>query len=196
MAIENNVYIAKLLRELRRSGRSTVLHYRDESFSGEALLALIFRYAHVLRDLGIRRGTLLGMFAPNRPEAIAIRYAAHVLGAATVYLSVPPTEGSRQALVDQIAPDLLVLFPETIRYLGQRVCRSLQLASTKLDPEADWMFGLRQRRWIRSTCWPIRTTSLSFLHPAVLPECQKAVAGTLRHTLRWSAQRVRKIAFN
>jgi fatty-acyl-CoA synthase len=121
VAIENNVYIAKLLRELRRSGRSTVLHYRDESFSGEALLALIFRYAHVLRDLGIRRGTLLGMFAPNRPEAIAIRYAAHVLGAATVYLSVPPTEGSRQALVDQVAPDLLVLFPETIRYLGQRV---------------------------------------------------------------------------
>jgi acyl-CoA synthetase (AMP-forming)/AMP-acid ligase II len=121
VAIENNIYIAKLLRELRRSGRSTVLRYRDESLSGEALLALIFRYAHVLRDLGIRRGTLLGMFAPNRPEAIAIRYAAHVLGAATVYLSVPPTEGSRQALVDQIAPDLLVLFPETIRYLGQRV---------------------------------------------------------------------------
>jgi fatty-acyl-CoA synthase len=123
VAIENNVYvyIAKLLRELRRAGRSAVLRYGDESLSGEALLALIFRYAHVLRDLGIRRGTLLGMFAPNRPEAIAIRYAAHVLGAATVYLSVPPTEAQRRALVDQIAPDLLVVFPETIRYLGLRV---------------------------------------------------------------------------
>jgi fatty-acyl-CoA synthase len=78
MAIENDVYIVKLLRELRRAGRSTVLRYRDESLSGEALLALIFQYARVLRDLGIRRGTLLGMFAPNRPEVIAIRYAAHV----------------------------------------------------------------------------------------------------------------------
>jgi acyl-CoA synthetase (AMP-forming)/AMP-acid ligase II len=61
------------------------------------------------------------MFAPNRPEAIAIRYAAHVLGAATVYFAAPPTEAQRRALVEQIAPDLLVVFPETIRYLGQRV---------------------------------------------------------------------------
>ena len=121
MAIENSIYIAKLLGELRRAERSTVLRYRDESFSGEALLILIFRYAQVLRDLGVRRGTLLGMFAPNQPEAIAIRYAAHVLGAATIYLSVPPMESQRKDLVDQIAPDLLVLFPETIRYLGQRV---------------------------------------------------------------------------
>jgi fatty-acyl-CoA synthase len=121
VASENNLYIAKLLRALRRAGRSTVLRYQDESFSGEALLTLIFRYAQVLRDLGIGRGTLLGMFAPNQPEAIAIRYAAHVLGAATVYLSAPPAESQRRALVDQIAPDLLVVFPETIRYLGQRV---------------------------------------------------------------------------
>src|SRR6202021_3068840 len=80
VAIDHDVYIVKLLRELRRAGRSTVLCYRDESLSGEALLALIFQYARVLRDLGIRRGNLLGMFAPNRPEAIAVRYAAHVLG--------------------------------------------------------------------------------------------------------------------
>jgi acyl-CoA synthetase (AMP-forming)/AMP-acid ligase II len=121
VAIEHDVYIVKLLRELRRAGRSTVLRYRDESLSGEALIALIFQYARVLRDLGIRRGNLLGMFAPNRPEAIAVRYAAHVVGAATVYLSAPPTEAQRRALVEQIAPDLLVAFPETIRYLGQRV---------------------------------------------------------------------------
>ena len=121
MATENDVYVGRLLRELRHAGRATALRYRDQSLSGEALLALIFQYARALRDLDVRRGTLLGMFAPNRPEAIAIRYAAHVLGAATVYLSVPPTEGGRQALVDEIAPDLLVVFPETIRYLGQSV---------------------------------------------------------------------------
>jgi fatty-acyl-CoA synthase len=121
VAIENNVYIGKLLRKLRRAERSTVLRYRDESLSGEALLTLIFQYARVLRDLGIRRGNLLGMFAPNRPEAIAIRYAAHVLGAAAVYLPVLPAEAQCQALVEQIAPDLLVVFPETVRYLGQSV---------------------------------------------------------------------------
>jgi fatty-acyl-CoA synthase len=121
MAIDNDVYIVKLLRGLRRAGCSTVLRYRDQSLSGKALLALIFQYTRVLRDLGISRGTLLGMFAPNRPEAIAIRYAAHVLGAATVFLSAPPTESQRQALLQQIAPDLLVVFPETVRYLDERV---------------------------------------------------------------------------
>jgi fatty-acyl-CoA synthase len=119
--VEEKTYIRRLLQELERAGRSTVLRYRDEHLSGEALLALIFQYARVLRGLGIGRGTLLGMFAPNRPDAIAIRYAAHVLGAATVHLSMPPTEGQRRALVEQMAPDLLVLFPETIQCLGQNI---------------------------------------------------------------------------
>jgi fatty-acyl-CoA synthase len=183
---ENDLYIAKLLRALRRAGRSTVLRYQDESFSGEALLTLIFRYAQVLRDLGVRRGTLLGMFAPNHPEAIAIRYAAHVLGAATVYLSAPPTEGRRRALVDQIAPDLLVLFPETIRYLGQHVgVPFVTIGIDKVDPKVDWMLWPRQRRWIRSICRRIRTISRSFLRLVVLPECQKAVVEILLHIPRW-----------
>ena len=197
MAIENDVYIVKLLCELRRAGRSTVLRYRDESRSGEALLALIFQYARVLRDLGIRRGNLLGMFAPNRPEAIAIRYAAHVLGAAMVYLSAPPTATQRRALVERIAPDLLVAFPETIRHLDQVVGVPFVTISIDKDGSRGRLDILaRQRRRIRSRCRPVRTTWLSFLHPVVLRECQKAVAGTLRRTLRWSAQRVRRIAFN
>jgi fatty-acyl-CoA synthase len=117
--VQGDIYISKLLEQLRRAGRSTVLRYEDEVLSGEALRSRIFQYARVLRDLGVGRGTLLGLFAPNRPEAIAIRYAAHVLGAATVYLSKPPTQAQRRALVDRIAPDLMVLFPETIGCLGQ-----------------------------------------------------------------------------
>jgi fatty-acyl-CoA synthase len=118
---EETIYIRKLLQALRHAERSEIIRYRDEKWSGSALLALIFQYARVLSNLGIGRGTLLGLFAPNRPDAIAIRYAAHVLGAATVYLSMPPTESQRRALVEQMAPDLLVLFPETIECLGENV---------------------------------------------------------------------------
>jgi fatty-acyl-CoA synthase len=121
VAHDDQIYIHKLLRELQRAEQATVLRYRDESVSGEAFRALIFQHARVLRGLGIGRGTLVGMFAPNRPDAIAIRHAAHVVGAATIYLSMPPTESQRRALVEQMAPDLLVLFPETIRCLGQNV---------------------------------------------------------------------------
>jgi acyl-CoA synthetase (AMP-forming)/AMP-acid ligase II len=63
--------------------------------------------------MDVRRGSLLAMFAPNRPEALALRYAAHVLGAATVYLSIPASEIARRALLKKMAPDLLVVFPET-----------------------------------------------------------------------------------
>jgi fatty-acyl-CoA synthase len=117
--IEDQTYIVNLLRVMERACRATVLRHRSRHLSGEAFRALVFQYARVLRDLGIQRGTLLGLFAPNRPEAIAVRYAAHVLGAATVYLSNPSTEGQRQALVEQIAPDLLVVFPETAGCLDQ-----------------------------------------------------------------------------
>jgi fatty-acyl-CoA synthase len=107
------VYIEQLLKVLQRSGRSVFIRHRQRNFTGTMLRDLIYRYARSLRALGICRGTLLGLLAPNTPDAIAIRYAAHVLGAAAVYLSIPPTAAAREALIGQIRPDLLVLFPET-----------------------------------------------------------------------------------
>ena len=112
--IEDQIYIDRLLRVLEGAAHATVLRYRDQDVSGDKLRALIFQYAWVLRDMDVGRGKLLAMFAPNRPEALAMRYAAHVLGAATVYLSIPGSEAQRKALVEQMAPDLLVVFPETV----------------------------------------------------------------------------------
>jgi fatty-acyl-CoA synthase len=113
----DDIYICRLLRELQRARCSTVLRYNGQDISGQTFRASIFQFARVLRDLGIGRGALLGMFAPNCPEALALRYAAHILGAATVYLSVPAIVDQRRSLVEQIAPDLLVVFPETAQHL-------------------------------------------------------------------------------
>jgi fatty-acyl-CoA synthase len=113
----DQVYIYGLLRKLQQAGHSTVLRCRGQDISGDGLLASIFRYAKVLRAMDVGRGHLLGMFAPNRPDALALRYAAHVLGVATVYLSMPSNEVQRRAVLKQIAPDLLVVFPETAECL-------------------------------------------------------------------------------
>ena len=121
---EAEVYIHRLLQELERAGPAAVLRYRDQDISGDLLRDLIFRYARVLRDMDIGRGSLLAMFAPNRPEALALRYAAHVLGAATVYLSRPAQDVQRRTLVKQMAPDLLVVFPETVGCLVPDDCAS------------------------------------------------------------------------
>ncbi len=119
MQSNQHIYVRKLLYELRRADHSIVVRDRDGSISGATLLGLIFRYAHVLQGLGIKRGKLLAMFAPNRPDAIAIRYAAHLLGAATAYLSMPPTTAQRRALIEQMAPDLLVVFPESVHCIEE-----------------------------------------------------------------------------
>lgn len=128
---ENQIYITRVIAALRNAGASTVIRHQGTSISGDTLLCLVFRYARVLRQLGLGPGKLLGLFAPNRPEALAARYGAHVLGAATVYLPNPSSEARRTALVQTIAPDLLVAFPETQDCL--RGCAGIPCATVGFD---------------------------------------------------------------
>lgn len=109
----DTVYVAKLVSQLAQAGSCPALRHRGETISREQLLAALFRYARALADLGIGPGHLVALLAPNHPDALAIRYAANLLGAATTYISIPREEAARAALLRQIAPDLLVVFPET-----------------------------------------------------------------------------------
>lgn len=106
-------YIERLISLLGEGGSKTVLRHRDADISAEQLLTLIFRYARALRSVAIGPGTLVALFASNHPDALAIRYAANLIGAATAFLSRPNSEAARATLLDRIAPDLLVVFPET-----------------------------------------------------------------------------------
>jgi fatty-acyl-CoA synthase len=65
----------------------------------------------------------VALFAPNSPDALAIRYATHLIGAAAVYLSAPEPARRRAELVAQVDPTLLVIFAETAHLLpdGWRV---------------------------------------------------------------------------
>jgi acyl-CoA synthetase (AMP-forming)/AMP-acid ligase II len=131
------VYIDLLLTRLVQGGNSQVLHYKDRWISATDLLKSIFQYARVLAGIGIERGSVVALFAPNCPEALAIRYAANLLGAATTYLSAPFSAQRRMELLTQTDPALLVLFPETCHLLpngvGARVAAiGTDLASTSL----------------------------------------------------------------
>jgi fatty-acyl-CoA synthase len=55
----------------------------------------------------------VAMYAPNRPEALALRYATHLLGAASVYLSAPADAAKRAQMLIDFGPRLTVVFPET-----------------------------------------------------------------------------------
>ncbi len=82
---------------------------------------MIHRYARALSGVGIRRGKLVALFAPNTPDALVIRYGTHLLGAATVFLSAPAAPESRAELIADMDPDLLIAVVETAGLLPQGV---------------------------------------------------------------------------
>jgi fatty-acyl-CoA synthase len=110
-------YIESMTESLRQAGGRPVLRWEGASTTGSELLAAIYRYARALESLGIARGDLVAMYAPNRPEALALRYATHLLGAASVYLSAPPDPGKRAQMLVDFRPRLVVVFPETAHLL-------------------------------------------------------------------------------
>src|SRR3978361_1466937 len=98
-----------LVRRLENApSNKPVLCYRNEEITASAFLDLIAGFVEWLSDRGVAHRHLGGLLAPNRPEAIAARYAPHLLGAATSYLSSPSKPEARLQLIDDIAPDLLL----------------------------------------------------------------------------------------
>ena len=110
-------YIEGMIEALRQAGDQPVLRRDGAATTGSELLTAIYRYARALESLGVARGDLVAMYAPNRPEALVLRYATHLLGAASVYLSAPPDPGKRAQMLVDFRPRLLVVFPGTAHLL-------------------------------------------------------------------------------
>jgi len=110
-------YIEGLVEALGAAGARPVLRHEGRDVAGAALLADVHRYARALDGLGVGRGDLVALLAPNSPDALAVRYAAHLIGAGAVYLSVPPNPERRARMIAQFAPRLVVVFPETAELL-------------------------------------------------------------------------------
>ncbi|SAK76324.1 AMP-binding protein [Caballeronia ptereochthonis] len=79
-------YVDVLLDQLETCADRTVLHHLGEDVTSRAFRASIHRHAGALATLGIGRGSLVALFAPNCPDALAIRYATNLLGAAVMFL--------------------------------------------------------------------------------------------------------------
>lgn len=112
-----DTYISQLVEVLATAGDRTVLRRDGADTTAADLLTAVHRYARALDRLGVGRGDLVAMIAPNRPEALAVRYAAHLVGAGAVYLSVPPDPARRARMITQFDPRFVVVFPETVDLL-------------------------------------------------------------------------------
>lgn len=85
-----NVYIEDLIAALEVPEERPVLRCDGIDTTAVGLLAAVRRTARALDGLGVGRGDLVALLAPNRPEALAVRYAAHLIGTGAAFLSVPP----------------------------------------------------------------------------------------------------------
>ena len=127
------VYLEPLIARLTEAGGAPVLRHEDRDTTAADLLKSVYRYARALAAIGIKRGSLITLFAPNRPDALAVRYAANLLGAATYYLSAPSDPRHRADLLAQTDPELLVLFPETAHLLPAGLGVPIAAIGTNLD---------------------------------------------------------------
>ena len=140
-------YVENLVATLEAADDATVLERDGAKTTGAQLLASMYRYARAIDGIGIGRGDLVALHAPNSPDALAVRYAAHLLGAATMYLPALPTPQQRAALVEFVAPDLLVAFPETAHLLtagvpaGSRSSAATSRSAPPARPAGAWRLG-------------------------------------------------------
>src|SRR5919106_6891471 len=118
-AAEPAIYVDRLVRRLSQLGDRPCLRHQSRDVPAAALLSSIYRYARALAGLGISRGEVVALFPTNCPDALAVRYAANLIGAGATFLSAPHTPEARSKLIAAIDPTLLVVFPET-RHLVPR----------------------------------------------------------------------------
>ncbi|MFM0015888.1 AMP-binding protein [Paraburkholderia sediminicola] len=119
--VADRPYIDALLDQLKTRADQVVLRYRKSDVTGDALRRAIFRHARALEALGIGRGSLVAQFASNCPDALAIRYAASLLGAGTMFLPALADVDRRTVLLERIQPTLLVVFAETAQLVSDAV---------------------------------------------------------------------------
>ena len=128
----SGTYIERLVGRLAQLGDRPCVRYGGCDIPAADLLASIYRYAVALDSLGIGRGDVVALFAPNRPEALSIRYAANLIGAGATFLSIPQTLEARAKLIAAIDPKLLVVFPETAEFVPTEF--AMPVAGVRLSP--------------------------------------------------------------
>jgi fatty-acyl-CoA synthase len=111
--------IEDLLAVLAADPERPVLRHEGQDTAAGDLLAAIHRHARVLDGLGIGPGDLVAIYASNRPESLVVRYATHVVGAGSVYLSAPPDPAVRARMLVDFDPRLVVVEPATAHLLPE-----------------------------------------------------------------------------
>ncbi|MGW2919457.1 class I adenylate-forming enzyme family protein [Streptomyces angustmyceticus] len=98
-------YVPDVLRALAKHPGKVVLRYPDTELTAADYLRTVTGTYRALRATGVRRGTVVAVLtAPNSPDMITVRHAAHLAGAAVCFLrsTNPGTSTAMLPLTDQL----------------------------------------------------------------------------------------------
>ncbi|HEU4999116.1 MAG TPA: AMP-binding protein [Lapillicoccus sp.] len=127
-------WVDRMLEVFRADPDRVVLRTRSRELSGGEFAGLVCRYARALTVRGLGPGDRVALLATESPEALAVRYAIALVGAASVFT---PDTGRAERLVQflkQVRPRLLVVFPETAPDAQAAAARVLSDETVSVGP--------------------------------------------------------------
>jgi fatty-acyl-CoA synthase len=127
-------WVDRMIERFLSQPDKVVVRNADRSLTGAELAGTISRYARALAARGLGPGDRVALLATESPEALAVRYAVALVGAASVFT---PDTGRPERLVrflKQIRPRLLVVFPETAPHAQAAAARVLSDETVSVGP--------------------------------------------------------------
>jgi acyl-CoA synthetase (AMP-forming)/AMP-acid ligase II len=106
-------HIMRILARATTDPHGPVISDRERALSNSQFAELVYRIARALIDHDIDAANRIALVAPTTIEALAVRYAAGLLGATSVFCSNTGSPERLAGFVIQVGADTVVVFPET-----------------------------------------------------------------------------------
>jgi fatty-acyl-CoA synthase len=106
-------YFERALARADAEPDAIMIRDRASALSRREFAGLVYRLARALESAGLRRGHRLAILPITSPEAMAVRYAAGLLGCATSFIPNQGSERRVHAFLEHVVATALVVFPET-----------------------------------------------------------------------------------
>lgn len=111
-----------------------VIRDRERELTGREFAGMVFRMARALESTGLGRRNRVGILPKTSPEALAVRYAAGLLGATTSFIPNRESDEYLHAFLAHVGADILVVFPETAAAASAAIAAGLVSSVLSLGP--------------------------------------------------------------
>lgn len=143
---------ALLVQSAQKSPDKPVIQYLGKTLTYQQLLQEVYRFAHVLRGLGVQKGDRLAIMLPNTPQAVIGYYGALFVGAIVVLIN--PLYQERE-LIHQLSDSgsktilcLDLVYPRVKSILPKTDLQHILVTSVKdyLPTFKKWLYPLTQKQ--------------------------------------------------